>query len=255
MKLNTTRYSIISGNGWNLQKPLRIAVLSDLHDTVYDTDNEKLFDRIKKENPNIVIIAGDLVTARKGRDYSPALALLKNMSKYWPVYYGFGNHEQRLKEENADYIREIYAMQGITILDNETVFNEEFGINIAGLSLPKRFYKKGKYISAELSDVKSAIDEKDNKYTIMIAHNPVFFEAYAGWGAELVLSGHLHGGIVRLPFVGGIVSPQMRFFPKYDKGLFKKDKTCMVVSAGLGKHTIPIRLWNPAELLIIDLKN
>lgn len=92
-------------------------------------------------------------------------------------------------------------------------------------------------------------------YTILIAHNPVFFETYANWGAELIVSGHLHGGIIRLPLVGGVLSPQVSFFPKYDKGLFKKGSSVMAVSAGLGKHTIPVRLWNPAELLIINLKN
>ncbi len=255
MKLDTTRYNIYSDKFSCHFDNLRIAVLSDLHDTVHGKDNERLFDLIYNEKPNIVVIAGDLVTARNGRDYSPALKLLKRLADNWPVYYGFGNHEQRLKEESSDYLQKIKAIPGVTILDNESVNIEDYGIRITGLSLPKKFYKKGKKISPGLADIKEAIDEKIDLYTILIAHNPVFFETYAKWGAELVFSGHLHGGIVRLPLVGGVLSPQVSFFPKYDKGLFEKEQTSMIVSAGLGKHTIPIRLWNPAELLIIDLKN
>ena len=255
MKLNITKYNICSDKFSCKFDKLRIAVLSDLHDTVHGEDNARLFELVCNEKPDIVIIAGDLVTARNGRDYSPALTLLKRLAENWPVYYGFGNHEQKLKEESADYIQKIKMMQGVTLLDNESIDIKDYGIRVTGLSLSKRFYKKGKKILPKLDDIKKVIGEKSDMYNVLIAHNPVFFETYAEWGAELIFSGHLHGGIVRLPFVGGVLSPQVRFFPKYDKGMFKWGESTMIVSAGLGKHTIPVRLWNPAELLIIDLKN
>lgn len=255
MKLSVTRYNICTEDLRCQPDKLRIAVLSDLHDTVHGKDNGYLFELINKEEPDIVVIAGDLVTAKNGRDYLPALMLLKRLTENWPVYYGFGNHEQKLKSELSDYLQKIKEIPGLTILDNESAELKDYGIRITGLSLPKCFYKKAKKISLHITDIKEAIGDKMDMYTVLIAHNPVFFDAYARWGAELIVSGHLHGGIVRLPLVGGVLSPQVSFFPKYDKGLFEKDNSVMVVSAGLGKHTIPIRLWNPAELLIINLKN
>jgi hypothetical protein len=92
----------------------------------------------------------------------------------------------------------------------------------------------------------------DDSFRLLLAHHPCYFDAYAGWGADLTLSGHLHGGIVRLPFFGGVVSPQIRLFPRYDKGMYTMDGKKMIVSAGLGSHTIKLRINNPPELIIID---
>ena len=92
-------------------------------------------------------------------------------------------------------------------------------------------------------------------YTVLLAHNPDYFPRYAGWGADLTLSGHVHGGVARVPFWGkGVISPGYRLFPKYDGGIFREGQAVMVLSRGLGMHTIPIRLFNPGELWVIDLK-
>jgi len=88
----------------------------------------------------------------------------------------------------------------------------------------------------------------------LIAHDPDYFPKYADWGADLVLSGHVHGGMVRVPFWGkGVVSPNVRLFPKYDGGEFTIGKSRMLLSRGLGMHTIPIRLFNPGEILEVEL--
>ncbi len=253
MKLKTTEYTVCSDRLPERFGGCRIAMLSDLHDTVYGEDNNKLFELINSKQPDIVIIAGDLVTAKSGRDFSPAFNLLKKLATLYPVYYALGNHEQRSYDEVKVYLQKVKEIPEVKLLDNETVI-AECGIRIAGLSLPVRFYKKAKKVTVKVSDISEQIGTKNNVYTVLIAHNPIFFKAYADWGAELVLSGHLHGGIVRLPFIGGLVSPQVSFFPKYDKGMFTDKESTLIVSAGLGKHTIPIRLWNPAELVIIDLK-
>lgn len=262
MKLNTTKYAVYSDKLSKYTDGYRLAVLSDLHDTVYGEDNRGLFERINKECPDAVIIAGDLVTAKNGRDFSPALRLLEMLGEKWPVYYALGNHEQRLKRAlsvdgiNNGYLQSVKNIKGVEVLDNETVpFGKNGEVLITGLSLPKRFYAKGKKIMPDISDITAEIGAKKDKLTILIAHNPIYFPVYAEWGADLVLSGHLHGGIVRLPFIGGVLSPQVSFFPKYDKGRFELGESTMLVSAGLGKHTIPIRLWNPAELVVLELKN
>lgn len=87
----------------------------------------------------------------------------------------------------------------------------------------------------------------------MIAHNPEYFPAYAEWGADLVLSGHVHGGLMRLPFLGGVIAPSMKLFPKYDGGVFEEHGSTMILSRGLGTHTLPIRIFNPGELVVIRL--
>ena len=97
-------------------------------------------------------------------------------------------------------------------------------------------------------------DKDEESYGVLLAHNPDYFEQYAGWGADLVLSGHVHGGIVRVPFWNkGVLSPNIRFFPRYDGGMFKKEKSTMILSCGLGMHTIPFRLFNPGELVCVEL--
>jgi predicted MPP superfamily phosphohydrolase len=95
---------------------------------------------------------------------------------------------------------------------------------------------------------------RENACRILIAHNPDFFEQYAAWGADVVVSGHVHGGIMRLPFFGGVVSPRLTLFPEYDGGRFEKGQAVMILSRGLGTHTLPLRIFNPGELVEIHLE-
>ena len=92
------------------------------------------------------------------------------------------------------------------------------------------------------------------EYNILIAHNPVYFSTYEEAGYDLVFSGHVHGGIIRLPIIGGVCSPQVKLFPKYDKGRFDINDSVMILGAGLGTHTIPIRFNNPPEIVVVKLK-
>ena len=95
--------------------------------------------------------------------------------------------------------------------------------------------------------------EEDGAYHILLAHNPVYFKQYAAWGADLTLSGHLHGGIIRLPLIGGVITPQAKLFPRYSAGKYEIGEKWMIVSRGLGTHTIPIRFNNKPELSVIHL--
>ena len=92
-----------------------------------------------------------------------------------------------------------------------------------------------------------------DKYQVLIAHNPQYFPEYADWGADLSLAGHVHGGIIRLPLLGGVVSPSIALFPKYDGGEFKIGSKRMILSRGLGTHTIHVRMFNPGEIDVIRL--
>ena len=95
----------------------------------------------------------------------------------------------------------------------------------------------------------------ESKYNILLAHNPEYFKKYAAWGADLVVSGHVHGGIMRLPFIGGVIAPSFRLFPKYSGGQYQSGDTIMLLSTGLGSHTLPFRIFNPGQLVVLELES
>ena len=155
----------------------------------------------------------------------------------------------------AERYEEALQKIGIRRLVNEHTVLEESGICIYGSEIDKLYYKRFGIQPMDREYLKSLLGQPSaEKYTILIAHNPDYFPKYADWGADLVLAGHVHGGMVRVPIWGkGVVSPNVRLFPKYDGGEFTLGKTRMLLSRGLGMHTIPIRLFNPGEVLEVDL--
>lgn len=255
------RYTICHEKIGRKANGLKIAFLSDLHNSCYGRGNSKLLQAIQDENPDLILIGGDMLIGKNGDYMDNACTLLQNLSMKFPVYYANGNHESRMKfnpdkyeERYQIYEKKLKAM-GVSLLCNESIFLEEQDITITGLELDEYYYQKGKKVMMEESDMEDLVGVSDREnFQILLAHHPEFFEKYSEWGANLVLSGHNHGGIVRLPLLGGVISPQYRLFPKYDGGLYKKDGNDMVLSRGLGTHTIKIRLWNVPELCMIELK-
>lgn len=243
-----------------IRKPCRAVVLADLHDKRYGRDNEKLLEAIREQQPDMIFVAGDMLTAKPGKSPEAALQLLDALVKEYPVYYGNGNHEYRIKiypETYGDMAGQYgHALSGMGIepLVNSHVILAEYGFAVYGLEIERKYYKRfhvqemGKdYLSRILGQVPGGL------YTIILAHNPDYFPQYAAWGADLVLSGHVHGGVVRVPILNrGIIAPTLQLFPKYDGGIFKEGKSTMILSRGLGMHTIPLRLFNPAELWVVE---
>ena len=244
-----------------IKKSVKAVVLADLHNKRYGKENERLLQAIDEIRPDMILIAGDILTAKPKASLETAVDLLTKLSGKYPIYYGNGNHEHRLKlyPENYGDMAERYeeALQkiGIRRLVNEHTVLEESGICIYGSEIDKLYYKRFGIQPMDPEYLKSLLGQPSaEKYTILIAHNPDYFPKYADWGADLVLSGHVHGGMVRVPFWGkGVVSPNVRLFPKYDGGEFIIGKSRMLLSRGLGMHTIPIRLFNPGEILEVEL--
>ncbi len=244
-------------------KPTRFVLLSDLHDREIGKNNCDLLDTIRKLSPDFVVFAGDMVTSywQSSYDYTPTLDFIEALSKEYTIYYGIGNHERRFIEQpdrfpgRYEELTSFLAKVGVPLLHNTTSVLSEYGIVLYGFDLPLYYYRK--YVTRELplnymNDIFGKPSTDD--FSILIAHNPEHFPAFADWGCDLVLSGHIHGGIVRLPFLGGVISPQMKLFPKYDGGLFKEKETSMVLSRGIGSHTIPLRINNPAEVIEITIE-
>ena len=241
-----------------LDKEYTFALLADLHNRKFGRENAGLLEALAKVNPDAVLTAGDMLTAKPGKSYQTALSFMKRLAVKYPVYYGLGNHEYRMKLYREDYGNafEDYTGAltdaGIQVLDNTCETTEDF--TVTGVTIDRRYYKRFQKTVMEqkyLTDTLGAPCK--DKYHILLAHNPEYFEEYADWGADLVVSGHVHGGIMRLPLLGGVISPKLVLFPKYDGGRFQKKQTTMILSRGLGMHTLPVRIFNPGELVVIHL--
>lgn len=245
-----------------IKRRVRAVVIADLHNKCYGRKNERLLAAIRKQQPDIILIAGDVLTAAPGRSFEPAVELLGELVKEYPVYYGNGNHEHRLRLYPETYgdMGERYAKElerlGISPLINEKSLSGDCGLAVYGAQIDRRYYKRFGTPEMPEAYLTQLLGEPDKRfYTVLLAHNPDYFPRYAEWGADLVLSGHVHGGVARIPVWGrGVLAPSLRLFPRYDGGLFCEKGATMLVSRGLGMHTIPIRMFNPAELWTVTFE-
>jgi len=224
----------------------RIAHVSDLHNTEFGKDNEKLLDLLENARPDIIAVTGDLIDSRSTK-VDIAAAFMEKAARIAPCYYVPGNHEGRVPEEYGN-LRERLESAGITVLENESVTVENDGESFTLIGLCD--YGTG---AVGLSEALSELMPKDGGFTLLLSHRPDHFEKYKKSGADLVLCGHAHGGQVRIPFIGGLVAPGQGLFPEYTEGVYTEETTSMVVSRGLGNSIIPLRVNNRPELLCIEL--
>ena len=244
-----------------LSKECRFVLLSDLHNKVYGTKNDKVIEAIRRINPDFIVLAGGLVTSQLREDMTPGIELLRTLRQDYRIYYGLGNHESKMRQRpdqfGDKYDRLIRAVSGknVSVLKNEAVFLPEYNLKITGLDLDLNYFAHFKIQKMKPGYLQETLPEcEKEKCNILIAHNPDYFEEYAQWGADLVLSGHVHGGIMRLPLLGGVIAPSYKIFPEYDGGVFRTGSAAMLLGRGMGSHTIPLRFFNPAELYDVQLK-
>ncbi|MDO5406061.1 MAG: metallophosphoesterase [Eubacteriales bacterium] len=238
-----------------------LVFLSDLHDKEFGAGNEELLAAIRKINPDAVLIGGDMMVAKKGKaglDVTRRLVQgLRNLGR--PVYYANGNHEQRLERETEHYgnlyreLLEILQEQGVHYLSDAS---EELweDVQISGLNLDTCYYRDIFPARMKTSYIHDHLGQSDaRRFQILMVHSPLYHEAYAAWGADLALAGHFHGGTIRLPLLGGVMTPQYQFFLPCCAGTLERDGRVMVVSRGLGTHSINIRLNNYPQLVVVRL--
>ena len=243
-----------------LTKPCKFVLLSDLHNKSYGRDHERLIDKIDSISPDAILVAGDMLTAAKGNPFEVTLSLMRQLSSRYKIYYGMGNHEYSLKlypeyygTIYEDYVAELLKM-GIRPLINENTYLPEYNVAVCGALIEKCFFKKFRKYPMDGHYLQKILGEpRKDACQILIAHTPQYFEEYAVWGADVVVSGHVHGGIMKLPVLGGVLSPNLTLFPKYDGGKFVRGRSTMILSRGLGTHTIPVRVFNPGELVTVTL--
>lgn len=244
-----------------IKSPYSFVVLSDLHNTSFGKKNHKLIEKIKSLKPDGILIAGDMITAKPNVSFENAVYLLQTLSEEYPIFYGNGNHEQRLffypetyGNMGNEYVEKLKACHVFPLKNTYTDLVTS-NIRISGFEMDRMYYKRFKQQVMAPDYIRNQIGEASReKFQILIAHNPDFMDNYTKWNADLVLSGHIHGGIMRLPFLGGVISPSCTFFPKYDGGKFEQENTTLILSRGLGTHTLPVRIFNPGELVCVHLK-
>ena len=259
-RFNRTRYQISSDK---LKEDHKWIVLSDLHLWRYGKHNEQLIEAIREEAPDAILVPGDLIVHTKPEHFFVAEELMEQLTWIAPVYFSNGNHESRLENpEHANYVpyqrlKARLMEMGVHILNNEQEIVTEGSdeIVISGLELPLSYYKKGVDTPLAPDELSRCLGEQDSScYQILLAHTPKYIPEYFDWGADLCLSGHYHGGLVCIPGIGSIISPQFELFPKYSFGRIDKGAQTALVSRGLGTHTFHVRIFNRSELLVVTAK-
>lgn len=252
LQLNT--YTISSSRlpeGFN---GFRIAHISDLHNATMGKNNEKLLTILREAKPDLIAITGDLIDSRN-TDIEIALQFLREAVKIAPCYYVTGNHEARVSE--YPQMKEQMATMGVTLLDDtkaEICCNGDT-ISLLGVNDPSFQTEDVSEKSEVIIDTKlSGLKADNNDFSILLSHRPELFKIYTKNEIDLVLSGHAHGGQIRLPFLGGLIAPNQGFFPEYDAGMYTEGSTKMIVSRGIGNSLFPFRFNNRPEVILIELR-
>ncbi|MBQ6019828.1 MAG: metallophosphoesterase [Clostridia bacterium] len=236
-----------------------IVQISDLHDESFGENNETLLRLLSEAKPDLIAITGDIADGNR-MALEHALALIPEIVKVAPCYFAAGNHESGIGEDNYRLLEQTMNDAGVTILSDEYIYlsRGDGRIVLAGLQDPyfvsehRVFGKKGYGVIREkLESLALPRDE----YTVLLSHRPEVFELYVEYGVDLALTGHAHGGQIRLPLLGGLIAPHQGLFPKYDAGMYEKDGTQMYVNRGLGNSRLPLRINDRPEIAVIRLTN
>ncbi len=245
---------------------LRIVHISDLHGAEFGPNNEHLARIIEQQDPDLIFVSGDMIDS-KGDDGSAFINLLDELKGLFPVYCSMGNHEQIVRRmpgtERFNEFAEELRNAGAVLLDNERVEINWGGVPVSIYGFTAMLYH---YTGSDTAEWEGAalkaqfIEEtigppREGEVTLLLAHNPKYFEEYALWGADLIFAGHIHGGVIRLPVLGGVLSPDLTYFPPYDAGIYQLGAAKMHVSRGLGNSVIPFRIFNPPDVSLIVLTN
>ncbi len=249
--LQITEYTISNENIPTAFDGFKIVNISDLHCTYFGDKQEDLIEAIKACEPDIIALTGDIID-EKNIDYDCVKALLSGICNIAPIYYVSGNHELAHYDANIE-LNNLYQSYGVTVLDNQETYLEKDGqkLQLYGLSCV------GSYFGMSLTDmINDTLPKTDSEhYSILLNHRSDIFDELSSYGYDLIISGHTHGGIIRLPFIGGLLSNDRTFFPKYDGGIFKENDSTMVSSRGLGESNSIPRFYNRRELVVITLKS
>lgn len=239
----------------------RILQVSDLHNRCFGKRNEILSGFIRAHHPDLVVMTGDMVSRDKPQ-LDAVFSLAEGICPHIQCFYIPGNHEQRLRPSQIRDLEDGLRERGVRILHNQfiKIYKEDKFIYLYGMEIPLRYYQFPRTLQTEAAYlIPKRVDElvgpcPQEEFTVLLTHNPLYFPAYAKWGADLILTGHVHGGIMRLPKGKGLLSPERTLFPKYCGGVYRYGDSLMAVSRGLGESLLGTRILNPPEVVSIVLQ-
>ena len=233
-RLTTSTYDVDLG----LSDDVKIVQVSDLHNQFFGINQSVLLKNIESCDPDIIVVTGDIVDSTH-TSYSIAIDFIEGAVKIAPVYYVTGNHENRLHGDKLDKFYDDMRASGVIFLDDTYADMGEY--TLAGIADS----------SLESFDAYPAFT--DEKPVVMLAHEPDYVSLYQSLGADLVLTGHVHGGQIIIPGKGGLLSPDFSFFPELYEGMHSYGSMTLIVSRGLGNSVAPVRINNYPELVVINV--
>ncbi|ENH97545.1 hypothetical protein J416_06023 [Gracilibacillus halophilus YIM-C55.5] len=237
----------ISSNQWGSDQPLQILQITDLHNKDFGQHNQSLIEDIQSIHADVIVITGDIID-RNTDEFSHVYAFIEKLvSVKSNVYFVTGNHEWDHPRTN-EFVKGLQE-RGIQLLDNRQVALEKEGFPfiLAGVGDASTDHDQLKETTTGL---------RDDSFTVLLSHTPYDHHVINEHAVDLVLSGHTHGGQVRLPIIGGIVAPDQGLFPKYDKGIFDMgENQYLYVDSGLGTSVLPIRFLNQSQYSLITIRS
>lgn len=259
--INTShKVTVISYNiDTDLENSMRIVQLTDLHEEEFGENNEKLIKTVKEQNPDIIVMTGDMQN-KTDEDTSIVCDLVEKLSAVADVYYSYGNHEKEWERNFNRSFADLVSESGAIVVDNEYVDVEinDNSLRIAGYM--------GCYSAIHMTASTEEQQEREkefeknfedtDRYKILLNHIPT---SWVDWGylddysVDLVFSGHYHGGQIVLPVLGPLYAPYIGFFPKNVKGVYQGTQTTCILSTGLGTEYFIPRVNNPPEIIVADL--
>lgn len=248
------RKYVINTDKLDAGESVRVVLITDLHNYIYGENQTGIVSLIRKQNPDIIALAGDIAD-----DEAPMAGtelFLEGLSGLAPIYYVTGNHE--FWSNDINNIKDTIRKYGVIILENnyECIRINNSYIIIGGVDDPDvvRYKKKGFNWEREFYNAFSELQDKPG-FKILLAHRPELIEVYKAIDFDLVLSGHTHGGQVRIPFLlNGLFAPNQGWFPRYAGGLYKHGSLTHIVSRGVSYNPSLPRVFNPPEVVVVDIK-
>lgn len=255
--LTVTHFTVRSSK---ISEPFRIVLVSDLHEHQFGRDNEKLAEKIREQSPDLIVIDGDMING-DSENADTAVELVRALKEAAPVYYSFGNHEYSYMEAGHEDLTEELEAAGAVVLNYQSIDIDVKGNPVRLGGLYEYGFETGMQSEEENELAIPYLEEyaDTDRYLIMCAHRPESFYPWDmadQWGIDLVLSGHLHGGQVIIPGVGGLYNSLDGFFPKFDYGQYKLGDSDMVITRGLGSNPKMLpRFNNPPEIAVVEVRN
>ncbi len=229
--------------------------ISDLHNKEFGKEQKNLLRKIEKNNPDIILVTGDIIDRRK-YNLDVTMMFIDKAITIAPIYYVSGNHEAWSGE--YEIIKQRLISSGVQVLDDykTNLMKDGATIELIGLSDPD--FLTNNYIegtdSTRLESQLSKLSDKPG-FKILLSHRPELFDIYAKANIDLIFSGHAHGGQFRIPGIGGLVAPDQGLFPKYTSGVHRQEQSSLIVSRGLGNSIVPVRIFNRPEIIVVTLSN